>query len=155
LKTESPSNHIMAEKPKSEKKKETKQEEEKVITIPLRHKADKSAKNMRMNRSIREIRLFLARHMKAGLSDVSISQQLNESLWKGGFHKPPASIKVKVSKDDEGKVRAQLIDEKGKPKKERKSRLGLRERLARRKEESVKEEKSAEIEKKTAKAAPA
>ena len=124
----------MAEKPKSERKKETKQEEERVLTIPLRQKADRSAKNMRMNRSVREIKLFLAKHMKAGLSDVSISPQLNESLWKSGYHNPPASIKVKASKDGEGKVRAQLIGEKENPKKEKKSRLGLRERLARRRE---------------------
>lgn len=136
----------MAEKPKTEKKKEGAKaspvkQEEKVLIIPLRHQSRKSAKNMRKNRAVREIRIFLARHMKTEASKVSISQQLNEFLWKGGLHNTPAKIKVRVSTDEEGKVSARLLDEKEKPKLHKK-KPGLMNRLARRKE-SPKEEKPA------------
>ncbi len=133
----------MAEKPKTEKKAapktESVQKEDKVVIIPLRHRSRKSAKNMRKNRAVSEIRLFLARHMKVEASNVSISQQLNESLWKGGLHNTPSKIKVRVSTDEEGKILVRLLDEKEKPKAEKKS--GLRDRLTRRRAEA-KEEKS-------------
>lgn len=140
----------MAEKPKAEKKAAPKpepvQKEDKVLIIPLKHQSRKSAKNMRKNRAVREIKIFLARHMKAELSNVYISQQLNEYLWKGGLHNTPVKIKVRVSTDEDGKVTARLLDEKEMAKKERK-KPGLRERLARRragaKEEPKKEEKPA------------
>ena len=140
----------MAEKPKPEKKaapkNETVQKEDKVVIIPLRHQSRKSAKNMRKNRAIREIRAFLARHMRTEPSKVSISQQLNEFLWKGGLHNTPPKIKVRVSTDEEGKVSARLMDEKEKPKTQKKGG-GLRERLARHKTEGkpepAKEEKPA------------
>jgi len=146
----------MAGKPKSEKKKESgshafKQGDEKVLIIPLRHESRKSARNMRKNRSVREVKAFLFRHMKA--SKVSISQQLNEALWKGGLHNNRANIKIKAKMDDEGKVTARLMDEMEKPKKQSRKKAGLRERLARRRE-GAKEEKPA-AEKKTEKPAPA
>ena len=135
----------MAEKPKSEKKAAPKaehvQKEDKVLVIPLRHQSRKSAKNMRKNRAVREIRAFLSRHMKVEASNVSISQQLNESLWKGGLHNTPARIKVKVSTGEEGKVFARLMEEKEKPKSQKK-KLGIRERLSRRRTEGKSEPES-------------
>ena len=118
---------------------------EKIMIIPLRQKQVASPKNMKMKRSVREIRAFLAKHMKTDQSNVFISQQLNESLWKKGFHGTPSKLKVKVVSDKDGKIFARLMDEKEKVKKERK--IGLRERLARRKDETkapAKEEKKAE-----------
>lgn len=119
-----------------------KQGEEKILIIPLRKECRKSSRNMRKNRSVREIKAFLSRHMKTVPSKVSISQQLNESLWKGGLHNNQARIKVKVSSDEEGKVFARLMEEKEKPKKAKKSRLGIRERLARRREGAAEEKKA-------------
>jgi len=133
----------VAEKPKTERKKEggTKTGgEEKVLIIPLRRKARKSPRNMRMNRSVREMKTFLARHMRTEPGNISVSQQLNERLWKGGVHNPPARIKIKVRADEEGRVFASLLEEKERQKRESKRKLGLRERLARRREEA-KEEK--------------
>jgi large subunit ribosomal protein L31e len=136
----------MAEKSKAEKEKGggTKTGgEEKVMVIPLKNKARRSAKNMRMNRSVRTVREFLSRHMRTEPSNVRISQQLNESLWKGGLHNPPSRIKVKVSTDGEGNVFASLLDEKERTKKEKKSRFGLRERLRRKASETPSNEESA------------
>jgi len=128
----------MAEKSKTERKKEggsaAFKQEEKVLVIPLRRKARKSPRNMRMNRSVKEIRVFLSRHMRTEPSNVHISQQLNEFFWKGGVHNPPSRIKIKVRTGEEGKVFASMLEEKERLKKESKKKLGLRERLARRKE---------------------
>ena len=134
----------MAEKSKPKKEKDagkpaSKQEGEKIVVIPLRKNARRSPKNYRMKRSVKQIREFLAKQAKASPSNVFISQQLNEMLWKGGIHGVPAKIKVKVSESD-GKLYARLIDEKEKPKKESKRKLGLRQRLTRRKE-AAKQEK--------------
>lgn len=148
----------MAEKPKSGKENAGAKTTERILIIPLRAKARRSAKNKRMNRSVKEIRAFVSKHMAADIPDVSISQQLNESIWRAGFHNPPASVKVRAAKDEEGKVRVSLLDEKPKPKKEKK-RSGIRERLRRkasetpssedsgRKEESQKEDKPKETKK--------
>jgi large subunit ribosomal protein L31e len=152
----------MAEKPKTEKKAAPKAEpglkkeggsaafrqvEDKVMVIPLRHQSRKSAKNMRKNRAIREIRAFLARHMRTEPSKVMISQQLNEYLWKAGLHNTPAKIKVRVSTDEEGKVTARLLEEKEKPGRHIRKKSGLMDRLSRRKTEGksepAKEEKPA------------
>jgi len=134
----------MAEKPKAKKEKEGgratfRQEEEKILVIPLRKMASRSPRNYRMKRSVREIKAFLARHAKTKPSNIFVSQQLNEKLWKGGIHSYPPKIKVKVA-ESEGKFYARLMDEKEKPKKQQQKRLGLRERLTRRRE-TAKEEK--------------
>ncbi|MCJ7816651.1 MAG: 50S ribosomal protein L31e [Candidatus Aenigmarchaeota archaeon] len=142
----------MAEKSKTGKEGGTKTGgEEKVMVIPLRRKSRKSPRNMRMNRCVKEIRAFLSRHMKTEPSNVRISQQLNEFLWKGGVHNPPSRIKIKVSTGEEGKVFASLLEEKERTKKEKKAKLGLRERLARRKEGAKEEEKADVKEKPTEK----
>jgi len=133
----------MAEKPKTEKKEHASKQEEKVMIIPLRHQSRKSAKNMRKNRSVREIRAFLARHMRTEPSNVSISQQLNESLWKGGLHNNQARIKIKVRTGEEGKVLASMLDEKERGKKQSKRKVGLRQRLRRKASETPSSEESA------------
>lgn len=124
----------MAEKTKPQKEKEG----ERIFVIPLRKKLLKSPENVRTNRSVSEIRFFLAKHMKSDPSRVSVSQQLNESLWKGGIHKRLSRIKVKVSTDEDGKIIAKLPDEMERLKKERKQKLGIRERLTKRREASGK-----------------
>ncbi len=140
----------MAEKTKPAKKEASpKQEGEKIMVIPLRFRTKKSPRNSRMKHSVSEIRSFLSRHMRTEPLNVSVSQQLNESLTKGGFHHPPAKVKVKVSTDEEGRVFAKLLDEKENPKVQKKK--GLRARLASRRESAKtgkpeeKEEKKPEI----------
>jgi large subunit ribosomal protein L31e len=124
----------MAEKTKPAKKEASIKQEEKVLVVPLRARTKKSPRGSRMKHSVSEIRSFLSRHMKADPSDISISQQLNESLMRKGFHRPPAKVKIKVSTDEEGRVFAKLLDEKEKSKIQKKK--GLRERLTGRRESS-------------------
>lgn len=117
-------------------------QEEKVMVIPLAKESRKSSRNMRKNRSVREIKAFLSRHMRTVPSNVFISQQLNEFLWKGGIHNTPAKIKVRVSTGEDGKVFARLLDEKDRARKEIRKKQGLMNRLARRREGAAPVEKT-------------
>ncbi len=119
------------------------QEAEKIMIIPLRQTQVKSPKSLKMKRSIKQVRSFLAKHMKSDPSNVSISQQLNESLWKRGIHNPPAKLKIKVSSDKDGKILASMIGEVERPKKDSKAKkAGLRERLKRKAEQKEEGDKS-------------
>ncbi len=84
--------------------------DEKLFNIPLRKEWLKKARVARANRAVDTVRSFLEKHMKT--EEVKISQSLNESLWIGGAKRPPAFAKVKVVKDEKGKVIALMPDEK-------------------------------------------
>lgn len=76
--------------------------EERIYTIPLRHAWVVTPRGMRAPRTARDVRNFVARHMKA--DEVSISNDVNSLLWARGINKPPRKIKIRAVKDKEGKV---------------------------------------------------
>jgi large subunit ribosomal protein L31e len=76
--------------------------EEKVYTIPLRHVWVVTPRGRRAPRSVRDVRDYVARHMKA--DEVAISNEINSELWARGINKPPRKISVRAVKDKEGKV---------------------------------------------------
>jgi large subunit ribosomal protein L31e len=76
--------------------------EEKVYTIPLRHVWVVTPRGKRAPRSVRDVRDYVARHMKA--DEVAISNEINSSLWARGINKPPRKVTVRAVKDKEGKV---------------------------------------------------
>jgi len=76
--------------------------EERIYTIPLRHTWVVTARGKRAPRAVRDVRDFVARHMKA--EDVAVSNEVNNALWKRGINKPPRKMKVRAVKDKEGKV---------------------------------------------------
>jgi large subunit ribosomal protein L31e len=76
--------------------------EEKVYTIPLRHVWVVTPRGKRAPRSVRDVRDYVARHMKA--DEVAISNEINSELWARGINKPPRKITVRAVKDKEGKV---------------------------------------------------
>lgn len=121
--------------------------EEKVFTIPLRKDWLKKSRVARTNRSVDAIRIFLSRHMKS--DEIKLSPLLNESLWKRGAKKPPAFVKVKVAKDEKGKVTAMMPEERM----EITEKKGLKHKLLRRKGET--EAKIVHDEKKPIEAKPA
>lgn len=81
---------------------------ERTYTIPLRT-AYYVPRSKRTPRAMRFIREFLTRHLKS--DKIIITQELNEIIWSRGIQKPPRRIKVKVTKDDEGIVRAYPLTE--------------------------------------------
>lgn len=76
--------------------------EERIYTIPLRHTWVVTARGKRAPRAVRDVRDFVARHMKA--EEVAVSNEVNAALWERGINKPPRKIKIRAVKDKEGKV---------------------------------------------------
>ncbi len=83
---------------------------ERTYTIPLRKEWLKSVKYKRAKKAVRAIREFLMRHMKVELMEnIKLGKYLNLELWKHSIKRPPSRVKVNVTKDDKGVVRAELF----------------------------------------------
>jgi len=81
--------------------------EEKIFIIPLRE-AKTTTRNRRTRRATKVVREYLVRHMKS--EEIKLDPKLNEKLWERGAKKPPARVRVKAVKDDEGVVTASLVE---------------------------------------------
>ncbi len=88
--------------PTAEGEEEIEVVEEKVYTISLRHVHVVTPRGKRAPRAVRDVRDFVARHMKA--DEVAISNEINSELWARSINKPPRKITVRAVKDKEGKV---------------------------------------------------
>ncbi len=104
---------------------------ERTYNIPLRREYLKVPHWRRTEKAVTAVRHFLKRHMKADVENVRLGKELNEELWKHGIKNPPHHVKVTVTKDKEGLVRAELFgvkkEEPGEEKKrhrEKKERQG-------------------------------
>ena len=82
--------------------------QEHIYIIPLR-----DAKRMpgwkRSNGAIKDIRKYLAKHMKS--EDVKLDKGINEMVWSRGSAKPPSKIRVRAMKMEDGQVQAELAPE--------------------------------------------
>ena len=76
--------------------------EEKVYTIPLRHVWVVTPRGRRAPRAVRDVRDYVARHMKS--DEVAVSNEINSEIWGRSINKPPRKITVRAVKDKEGKV---------------------------------------------------
>ena len=83
---------------------------ERTYTIPLRRQWSKTVAYKRGKKTIRAIREFMVRHMKA--TEVKIGKFLNEEVWKHGIRNPPSRIRVNAKKEADGVVTVELF---GKP----------------------------------------
>ncbi len=123
---------------------------ERVYTVPLRKEYQKVPRWRRTKKAVKALREFLQRHMKS--EDIKLAPELNEAMWNHGMKNPPHHVKVNVSKDGEGVVKAQLfgLDKKGK--KEEKQATDKKEEVKKvdndgkneKKEETNKKEKIAD-----------
>jgi large subunit ribosomal protein L31e len=82
---------------------------ERTYTIPLRREWLKSVKYKRAKKAVRAINEFLAKHMKVDVENVRIGKYLNLIVWSHGIKNPPSRVKVNVTKDDKGIVRAEMV----------------------------------------------
>jgi large subunit ribosomal protein L31e len=100
----------MAEEKQTKKKKEEGSEIviEREYNVPLRKEWLKTAKYKRAKKSIRALRDFLKKHMKS--EEVKIGKYANLEIWKHGIKNPPHHIKVKVTKNKNGVVVAELVN---------------------------------------------
>ena len=81
---------------------------ERIYTIPLREAHLKAPRPKRANRAVKEIKKFLARHMKSEEEKVWIDNPVNEAIWARGIQKPPRRIRVKAIRFDDGVVEVSL-----------------------------------------------
>ena len=84
--------------------------EEQIITIPLLT-AKAAPRTKKSSKAIEEVREYIAKHMKADIDDVWLDQKLNEKIWDRGMKKPPARIRVKAVKFEDGLVEVSLPEE--------------------------------------------
>ena len=82
--------------------------QEHIYVIPLRE-ARRMPRWKRSNGAIKDIKNFLAKHMKT--EDVKLDKSINEKVWSRGAEKPPSKIRVRAMKLEDGQVQAELAPE--------------------------------------------
>jgi large subunit ribosomal protein L31e len=82
-------------------------EQERIYTVPLKE-AWNAQRYRRSERAVMVLKAFAVRHMKA--KEVSIDTSVNEAIWARGIKSPPHKIRVKMTKDDEGKVTISMAE---------------------------------------------
>ncbi|HLG23813.1 MAG TPA: hypothetical protein VI564_02680 [Candidatus Nanoarchaeia archaeon] len=93
---------------------------ERTYVIPVHQETLKVPPFKKANKTVKAIFQFLTKHMKS--KDVHIGKYLNLEIWKHGAKNPPHKVKVNVTKDDKGRVTAELFGApKDEPKVESKS----------------------------------
>jgi len=131
----------------TKKEQEPKQMLEREYIVPLRKGWLKVPKYKRTNKAVKTLKEFIARHMKIydnDLRKIKIDIVLNNEIRFRGIKKPPAIIKVKAKKFEDGIVRVELVEI---PKHIEFARLREKKKIdaeKKVKEEKVDEEKKAE-----------
>jgi len=124
------------------------QEFERIYNIPLRKGCSVAPKYRRAAKAARVLRQFLERHTKS--RNVKIGKHLNHKILENGKSNIPHHVLVKVTKNKEGLVNAELVGvptEKSLEKKETKIKETAKPVPEKLDVESVKKEKE-ELEKK-------
>ena len=91
---------------------------ERTYNVPFRKEFQKVPRWQKSQKAVKALRQFLSKHMKS--DNVKIGKSINEEMWKHGIKNPPHHVKVNVTKDDKGEVKAELFgmkkkeDKKGK-----------------------------------------
>lgn len=100
---------------------------ERTYIIPLRKYWIRVQKFKRAKRAINGIKQFLEQHMKS--ENIKIGTSINLFVWKHSIQNPPSRVKVNVTKDDKGVVKAELFGFKAEEKPAEKKK-GIVEKMA-------------------------
>ena len=95
------------------KTKEPKVELEREYVVPLRKGWLKVPEYKRASKAVKTLKEFLAKHMKVydrDLRKIKVDILLNNEIRFRGMRKPPAKIKVRAKKFEDGIVRVELVD---------------------------------------------
>lgn len=84
------------------------EETERIYVVPLRRRTQITPRSKRAQRAVREVREFVARHMKADPEKVWLDNPVNEAIWARGIQKPPARLRVRAIKFEDGVVEVSL-----------------------------------------------
>jgi large subunit ribosomal protein L31e len=81
---------------------------ERVYSIRLKHKMKRYPRWLRAKKAMKFIRNYLSRHMKVEPDKIRIDPSINEKVWERGAQKPPAKIRIRAVKFEDGVVEAEL-----------------------------------------------
>lgn len=84
---------------------------ERVYTIPIRKKTRQVPRTKKAPRAIKAVKEFVARHLKAETDDVWIDDPVNEEIWDDGRQEPPAKLRVRAIRFEDGVVEVSLPEE--------------------------------------------
>ncbi len=84
---------------------------ERVYTIPLKDTM-RVPRYRRSSRAIKEVKSYLAKHMKTAEEDIKIDKSLNEIIWARGDSKPPLRVRVRAVKFEDGGVEAEFAGQR-------------------------------------------
>ncbi|MFP4111756.1 MAG: 50S ribosomal protein L31e [Candidatus Woesearchaeota archaeon] len=79
---------------------------EREYNIPLRREFQKVPIYKKSKKASTAVREFLVKHMKS--ENIKIGNHLNEKIWENGIRNPPHHVLVKVTKNEDGSVFAEL-----------------------------------------------
>lgn len=82
---------------------------ERIYTVNL-GAAYEYLRTKRAIRAVKILREYLARHFKADIKEVKLSELLNAYIWRDSMQKPPRRVKVRGIKDGQ-RVNVYLHDE--------------------------------------------
>jgi ribosomal protein L31E len=82
---------------------------ERTYNVPLRKEFLKVARWKRTKKAIKAFKEFIQKHAKS--ENVVVSKEVNEYIWRHGIKNPPHHVKVNVTKDEKGAVKAELFKE--------------------------------------------
>lgn len=85
-------------------------EKEQIYTIPLRG-TKKVPRWRRSKKAIDEVRVYLAKHMKAEPERIHLDVSINEKIWEKGSQSSLPRIRIKAMKFEDGVVEAELVKE--------------------------------------------
>ena len=125
------------------------EEVERVYTIPL-GKVLLSPNNQRAKRAVNMIREFARHHMKT--EQIKIDEEVSHQVWARGIRHPPRKIRVKMTKDEDGRIIVSTYDEEEKTKVEEKPKVTPKKEEV--KEKPKKPEKKVEAKPKPTKTKP-
>lgn len=86
---------------------------EREYIVPLRKRWIKKAYYVRTNAAIKELKEFIARHMKVEDRDVrkvKLDKWLNVEMWQRSIRKPLSKVRVRAKKLDNGNVKVELAE---------------------------------------------
>jgi len=86
---------------------------EREYIVPLRKEWRKVPEYKRANKAVKALKEFIAQHMQVydrDLRKIKVDILLNNEMRYRGMRKPPARIKVKALKNDDGTVTVKLVD---------------------------------------------
>ena len=86
------------------------EEEERIYTVPLR--VTKSIpRPKRGEHAVRELKRFIAKHMKGEIENVWLDEPVNRKLWSRGMEHPPSKIRVKAIKFEDNLIEVSIPEE--------------------------------------------